>query len=198
MTNKEEIIYAPIEIESADQLHALGYRWEDCKTWKFGVTPVTVLLVPADRETSAFLIDQLNRKYAHVNRGTRCKVPGTRKPLISCPEWNSCNSCPYGKQPEDRQSHTVSLDQLLEDGFDLESDDSTSSRALASLELDRIFRLLQGENPLYVQIVRLRAAGYTSDEIARMTGISRATLFRYYQRIRELAVRRGGGGEGGE
>ena len=30
MTNSEEIIYAPIEIESADQLHVLGATWKDC------------------------------------------------------------------------------------------------------------------------------------------------------------------------
>ena len=35
---REEIIYAPIEIESADQLHALGATWADCRTWRIGVT----------------------------------------------------------------------------------------------------------------------------------------------------------------
>ena len=81
----EEIIYAPIEIESADQLHALGATWEDCKTWRIGVTPVKVILVPADQETRDFLIQDLRRKYVNRNRQTRCQVPGKYNRPVTCP-----------------------------------------------------------------------------------------------------------------
>ena len=76
MTNSEEIIYAPIEIESADQLHALGATWEDCHIWKFGPEHVRVLLVPANVETREFLVNELNSRHSRNLRNRRCMIPG--------------------------------------------------------------------------------------------------------------------------
>ena len=47
-----EIFEAPIEIESADQLHAMGLTWEQCRTWYFGTKRVIVHLTPSDEAVS--------------------------------------------------------------------------------------------------------------------------------------------------
>ena len=69
-----------------------------------------------------------------------------------------------------------------------ETEDTTSAQALDSMELERILRLLREENPVYAHIVMLRAEGYTVDQIAQKTGISVATVTRYFRRIRDLAL----------
>ena len=47
----KEVFEAPIEIESTDQLHAMGLTWEQCRTWYFGTKRVTVHLTPSDEQT---------------------------------------------------------------------------------------------------------------------------------------------------
>ena len=189
MTNKtnEEIIYAPIEIESADQLHALGATWDDCRTWRIGARPVTVFLVPADRETRDFLIQDLRQKYEHYSRRTRCKIPGTRKQLVTCPESNHCDQCPFGMCREEREPETISLDAMLEEGFEPMCEDTIADYAETSLELERVLKKLYAMNPDYVRLVTMRAQGYTVDEIVSLMHISRATLFRMLRQIRRIA-----------
>ena len=120
MTSKanEEIIYAPIEIESADQLRALGATWDDCKTWRIGREHIKVLLVPADVDTRDFLVDELNRRHSRDLRRSRCLVPGKCSGLILCPSQNSCMNCPCGREKGVNQRQELSLDSLMEDGFD--------------------------------------------------------------------------------
>ncbi len=187
MTNSEEIIYAPIEIESAEQLHALGATWEDCKTWRIGARPVTVFLVPADEATRDFLLKELQAKYEHYSRHTRCLVPGLRKALITCPEWNRCDQCPYGRVKDPEGSSPLSLDALIENGFEMEAGDSTAASAETCIELENILNRLYEENPDFVRLVTLRAKGYTVDEIVSFMHISRATFFRMQKEIRRIA-----------
>ena len=113
MTTKdnEEIIYAPIEIESADQLHALGATWEDCQIWKFGPEHVRVLLVPANEETREFLVNELNSRHSRNLRNRRCMIPGKWTAQIQCPSENSCLNCPFGREDDERQSRMMSLDR---------------------------------------------------------------------------------------
>ena len=188
MSQNEEIIYAPIEIESEDQLHALGATWDDCRTWKIGAFLVTVYLVPANQETRDYLMQELQKKYEHYSRHTRCLVPGRRKSLITCPERNRCCECPYGLSPQDQQSREISLDALLERGFDLDDGDTTSGNALLSLELKELLQVLQKENPDYVEVVRLIAAGYTVPQIAKRLYLSRASVYRALDKIHTIAA----------
>lgn len=189
MTTKanEEIIYAPIEIESADQLHALGATWEDCRTWTIGVTPVKVYLVPADQATRDFLMQDLRRKYVNLHRQTRCLVPGKNNRPITCPARNHCDRCPYGLNADDRGSKTVSLDILLEDGYEEGSADTTADPVISSIYLEDVLRRLREENPVFLDIVYLRADGLTLDEISERLNIPRTTLHRMLQKIRRIA-----------
>ena len=183
----EEIIYAPIEIESADQLHALGATWEDCKTWKFGCEHIKVLLVPADADTRDFLVGELNRRHTRDLRISRCMVPGKLSGLIRCPSQNSCMNCPYGREKEVKQRRELSLESLMEDGFDPEGMDITSDRAEAAVQLELILTRLREEDPRLLDLVYLKAAGYRSREIADRLEISRRTYVRLEQKIREIA-----------
>ena len=188
MTNNanEEIIYAPIEIESADQLHALGATWEDCRTWRIGVTPVKVYLVPADQETRDYLISDLRKKYANRSRQTRCQVPGKYNRPISCPECNHCDRCPYGFSAAERESKVISLDCLLEDGYEEGGNDTTADQAENRVELMVLLEKLREEDPTYLDVVILKASGYTRDEMSDRLKIPRTTVHRMLHRIREI------------
>ncbi len=190
MTTKanEEIIYAPIEIESADQLHALGATWDDCKTWRIGREHIKVLLVPADVDTRDFLVDELNRRHSRDLRRSRCLVPGKCSGLILCPSQNSCMNCPFGREKGVNQRQELSLDSLMEDGFDSEGPDITSGKAEASVRLELILAKLREADPRLLDIVCLKAAGYHPQEIADRLGISRRTYYRLDETIRGLAA----------
>ena len=192
MTTKdnEEIIYAPIEIESADQLHALGATWDDCKTWRIGVTPVKVILVPADQETRDFLIKEMQNKYSKVSRRSRCVVPGKKKSWITCPESNHCTACPYHREGGNGAVETVSLDSLLEDGIEYGGTDVTAEQAEAACELELLIQILSEVSPRYVRLVRLLGAGYTIPEIAVKLDCSPKTVYRLIREIRRVAAER--------
>ena len=67
----KEVFEAPIEIESADQLHAMGLTWDQCRTWYFGTKRVTVHLTPSDEQTYRFLRDELRAKHRSEYRERR-------------------------------------------------------------------------------------------------------------------------------
>ena len=187
MTNSEEIIYAPIEIESADQLHALGATWEDCRKWKIGNEYITVFLVPSNLETRDFLVAELNTRYSQKYRASRCILPGKRKAAVRCRTENSCARCPYGKQGDSFVPQILSLDVLLSEGYEPAMEDVTSFDAEKKVDLERILDRLKESDPRYLDIVYLKAAGYTLDEISTKLNIPRTTLHRMLQKIRRIA-----------
>lgn len=187
MSQNEEIIYAPIEIESADQLHALGAIWNDCRTWKIGQKSVVVYLVPASQEVRDFLVQELRAKYLTQMHENRCKVRGKNEKLISCPLTNSCQKCPYGYQPEDRQGNRISLDQMQEDGYEPGTGDTTAERGEASALMDQILKRLQEKNPSYLSAIRMLAEGYSVSEIARVHYRSTQTIYHWLDDIHRIA-----------
>lgn len=75
----------------------------------------------------------------------------------------------------------------MEEGFDVAGEDNTSKKADASMELERILSFLCEEDSRLLDLVYLKAAGYTSQEIADHLGISRRTYVRLEQKMRSLA-----------
>ena len=82
----------------------------------------------------------------------------------------------------------VSLDALIEEGFDIGAEDRTAEEAISSVDLERILQRLQKVNPEYVRLAALRAEGYTMDEIASIMHLSRATVYRYREQIRNIVI----------
>ena len=117
----------------------------------------------------------------------RCMVPGVRRAFKRCPDRNSCARCPYGRSPDQKQPPVISLDSLLEDGYEEGSDDTTADPVVSSLYLDDVLRHLREENPVFLDIVYLRADGLTLDEISAKLSIPRTTLHRMLQKIRQIA-----------
>ena len=181
-----EVYYAPIEIESPEQLETLHITWADVRTWHVGPIPVRVYPVPADRETSEYLTAELRAKYYARYESSRCMVPGTRKALIRCPSENKCAACPYGRF-ERETSSDLSLDALQEEGFDQPSTEDPNQEVSARMELEEILSRLNAEDPRLVQIIELKSAGYSVEEISARVSISAPAVYRALKKIRTIA-----------
>ncbi len=66
-------------------------------------------------------------------------------------------------------------------------EDVTSFEAENKVDLERILDRLRERDPRYLDIVYLKAAGYTLDEISARLSIPRTTLHRMLQKIRRIA-----------
>jgi transposase-like protein len=180
------IIYAPIEIENPGQLESLGITWKDVVPLKVANRIIDVYLVPAPEEVSRYMLKELRNKYHQEERVKRCKVQGAGRKLVNCIDSISCMDCPHNKNGVEKTLQLVSLDAILESGWDCESCDSDLQEQLEFGEmLDRI-----GEaSPLCRTVLTQYIAGYTLDEIAAHLGIPRTNVFRVLSKAREIARR---------
>ena len=183
----EEIYFAPIEIESPDQLESLNITWKDCRTWRIGNRPITVYLVPANKETSDYLTAQISKKYKAESRATRCMIRGRRKALIRCPDEYSCSSCPFGRERGDQLAAIISLESLAEGGIDFADTGISMEDELENAErYNEIIQVLRSVDPKLVELLRMRLEGFSVAEIARTTGRSETAIRKALKKIAKL------------
>lgn len=150
-----EIFEAPIEIESADQLHAMGLTWEQCRTWYFGTKRVVVHLTPGDEQTYRFLRDELRAKHRNEYRERRCMIPGKLKPLIPCPEKNSCKNCPY-PQHRDNQLPDLCWDDYATTFSEVAQPDPEFQRMADRATIADVIKAISAQNPKFAQAIVLK------------------------------------------
>lgn len=163
----KEVFEAPIEIESADQLHAMGLTWDQCRTWYFGTKRVTVHLTPSDEQTYRFLRDELRAKHRSEYRELRCMIPGKLKSLIPCPEKNSCKNCPY-PQCRDSQLPDLSWDEYVEAFADA-------------------VKFIADQNPKFAQAIVLKEYyGLSVAEIAQKLNDTERNIYYYLSEAKRI------------
>lgn len=191
---------APILIEENRedrqlQFESLGISFDDCKTWRIGSKKVLVHLTPADEQTYRYLLNDLRSEHREEHRQKRCKIPGKLKPLITCPDSNPCNRCPYGRVPEDRPPNLLSWDALQESGWEAEEQDDCPvegdtrmvEQLSATWEYAEIRKRMDEENPVIADIFEMRYRdGYSVAEISELTGVSRRNIYFYLDRARAI------------
>ena len=150
-----EIFEAPIEIESADQLHAMGLTWEQCRTWYFGTKRVIVHLTPSDEETYRFLRDELRARHRDEYRERRCMIPGKLKLLIPCPEKNSCKNCPY-PQHRDNQLPDLCWDDYATTFSEVAQPDPEFQRMADRATIADVIKAISAQNPKFAQAIVLK------------------------------------------
>ena len=163
-----EVVYgAPLEITDEHQLHDLGLTWDNCRTWRVGADRVKVHLTPSNQETHDFLLKELRAQHNKAHREKRCMVPGTRKPMIRCPESNHCTDCPYPAIRDNYKPNTISWDKLIEDCGE-ESQPDEHNQLEVKLELQAVVQEINAVNPKFTQAIILKSSGYSAREIAEM------------------------------
>lgn len=117
----------------------------------------------------------------------RCMIPGRKKPYIKCPTTNSCARCPYGRKPEDKQAPVISLDGLLEDGYEPAPAESVEYRVLRKIEYEEIRALMDAEDPrIALAFEGKELYGDTVQEIAAELGVSAPRVYQLIARAKEI------------
>lgn len=177
------IVYAPIEIENPGQLETLGITWKDVVPFSVGKKVIQVYLAPAPQEVCEYMLRELRKKYKQESRAGRCLVPGERKDYARCKDSHSCSACPYDRERNTERAAFVSLDELLEEGFD-QADNGRSVDDI--VELHELLDHLHSINPDYYRILKLRAEGYTNREVAEILGLEYYSVGHALARIRRI------------
>lgn len=178
---------APIEIESDEQMIEMGITDRQCRMWSVMKKKVRVHPTPASTEVSDMLLKDLRRKHRQDDRGKRCKVPGKAKPLIRCPESNSCANCPYPEYRDAYQPDNLSWERLIEAGYQEPQGTDEIRQAEIRIMLEEVCAEIRAVNPKFAEAIALRELeGYTVKEIAQIMGDSERNVYYYISKAKEI------------
>lgn len=174
---------APIEIENGNemQIDSLGIISKQLRTWRAGSEKRIVHPTPCRQEVADFLINDMRKEHRQNYRKARCKIPGTLKPLISCPDSNKCSECPYPKYRDAHQPDNLSWDRLIKDGGNERGQDDPGIENAEIKELLRkVIAEIDTRNPKYSKAVVLHFyIGYDVHEIAELMTDSESNVYFY-------------------
>ncbi len=181
ITAKVGISLAPMEIESVKDMEFMPIDQGFVTRILVGKRWVKVLLVEAEPEVCKLMLADLKKKYNSFYRQHRCLVPGVRKDWIRCPETNHCDSCTYGREPEQYDPGLVSLEGMFEAEEDVPDPGFSVERIM---EWREMFNALEEVSPEAVRAIKLKIAGYTLCEIADRMGKSVPAVNRLIEKAR--------------
>lgn len=181
---------APIEIESKEQMKALGITSDQCKEWDIMTEKVTVHLSPANKATADMLLKDLRKKYRKEYRKDRCKIPGTLKALVRCPECNSCAECPYPEYRDKRQPDNISWEGMIDAGYEPAQEHDDMKLAEIKALLEAVCAEISAENPKFTEAITLKHFyGYSVKEIAEIMEDTERNVYYYIGKAKEIGGR---------
>lgn len=151
-----EIYAAPIEIEHKGQLETLGITYSECRTWHIGSERFIVHLTPADKATYDYQLGELRKKHRDSYRQNRCKIPGTLKPLIPCPECNRCSECPYPEYRDQHKPDDLSWDTLIESGYEETDHIDFIEQVETRVTLVEVCEEIRAKDPRFLKAIVLK------------------------------------------
>ena len=177
---------------SRNTIRSLAYTvitWDDCRFLHFnGSQHMRVYFFRTEnRELAEEQWAYIDTVHSSGFASMRCMVPGRKKPFIKCPTTNSCARCPYGRKPEENQSPVISLDGLLEDGYEPASAESVEHRVLRKIEYEESRARMDAEDPrIALAFEGKELYGETVQEIADELGVSAPRVYQLIARAREI------------
>lgn len=183
---------APIEIENGNemQIESLGIISEQFRTWRAGSEKRIVHPTPCSQEVADFLINDMRKEHRQNYRKARCKIPGTLKPLISCPDSNKCSECPYPKYRDAHQPDNLSWDHIIDDsGNEPGQEDQGIHLAEICALLGSVCEEINLKNPKYTRAIVLRYYfGYDIHEISMIMTETERNIRYYINRAIEIGT----------
>lgn len=158
----------PIVIEDESQFETLHINHSQCRTWRIGREIHLVHLTPASESVYQFIMTSLEKERRTAYRLHRCLIPGQRKVLRRCPDYFSCDHCPFQRGNDTKQAHIITLTKLLkgEEPID-ETKETLDERVIRMDEYLQIYEALQERNEKFLHALILHSFyGYTADEIS--------------------------------
>ena len=185
-----EILYdAPVVIRNKADMSNYGITDDDCKYLHRGNSErVRVYFYKTtNRAFAEYQWEYLNNLHSSGYYNTRCIVPGTRKPFVKCPDTNKCSQCPYGRTPETKQAAFLSLDGLVESGWEPDSEESVESQAAAKVECAELRKLMDAEDVrIWKAIVAKEVVGDTVKKIAQDLEVSEPRVYQLIARAKAI------------
>ena len=177
---------APVQIRDQADLANYHIQWSDCRKWRFGGgKPVMVYFVKVQELAVAeFLWKDLNYEHWQEYAAKRCMVPGTRKDWIRCPSNMSCAHCPYGNE---KKRPVISLDGLVEVGYEPGAEVSAEEEAYYAMVYREIRNLLDAKDPLFAEVLEAKILDEKSAAIiAQRLGVKTSRIYKMLDKIREI------------
>ncbi len=185
-----EILYdCPIPINDKADLDNFGISWADCRFLPFnGSQRVRVYFFKTEnRELAEAQWAYIDTEHSRGFASMRCMVPGRKKPFIKCSTTNSCARCPYGRKPEDKLAPVISLDGLLEDGYEPAPAESVERQVLKKIEYEEIRAQMDAEDPrIALAFEAKELGGETVQEIANELGVSAPRVYQLIARAKAI------------
>ena len=188
--NGETLFFAPVRIRNESDLKTFMVdktaRW----TLPFGHSALkykVLYFMTESEEMSEDFWMKINSEHSQENRMKRCLVPGKRRPLIPCPECNSCAKCPF---PEYRDKHEMQ-EVVFDDEIKVQRTRSTESPDYHKLEvkwkIQGACKMMDEQNPLFAKAIILKEYnGYTVPEIAEILHCTEYDVRYYLRRAIEI------------
>lgn len=183
-TDSGETMYlAPVRVQTEDDLKTFGVGKEARWTLPFGKSSekykVLYFATPS-RELAEEFWEKINTQHSQEYRKRRCMIPGKLKPLIPCPDCNSCAHCPYPEYRDKHEAREISYNDKL----NAQKITPKESPEIRKLELTWMIqgacRKMDEQNPLFAKAIILKAYnGYTVPEIAQILHCTEYDV-RYY------------------
>ena len=187
--NGETLYDAPIEIKDKADMNHYGITIEDCKYLHLGSSQriLVYFYKTTNRAFAEAQWEYINNVHSRGYNSTRCMVPGQRKAFIRCKDTNKCSECPYGRTPETKQASLVSLDGLVEDGYEPETADSVEQQAVAKMEYAEIRARMDAEDPRIARALEAKVLlGDPVTKIAGDLGVSEPWVYQLIKRAKEI------------
>lgn len=187
--NGETIYLMPIVIKNRADLDNYHIGWSDCKTLYFGKCKgdTVYFYQTTDKALADFHWAEINTQHSSDYRKNRCKIPGTLKPLITCPDVNKCSNCPYPEHRDKHQPENLSWELMTEKGYEVPGENHEMRRFEARIEIDEVCKVISQKNPKYEMVIILKEYfGYSVEEIAKKLGDTKRNIYFYLQQATEI------------
>lgn len=184
--NGVEVYPAPIVIENEGQLSTIGITRADCFMQWIGPRKVLVHYSPASKEVFDLMYGSIRTEFRREARRSRCLISGAAGLPIQCPDSIKCRECPFPEIRDRRLANDLSWDLLVDDGFDMASDEKIDKQIADRDEVERIRHHLIEANPELAEMAEMAADGFSVKEISERMGKLPVTVYKRFERITRI------------
>ena len=182
----ELLFDAPVEIRTKEDLDFFGISWRDTKTLRFGRSE-RINVYYYRTENRAYADDQwryLSTKHSGEYASTRCFIKGNRKKYVRCEDRIPCKNCPH---KGDRKPPFISLDELVETGYEPAAAASFEEDEMAISEYESIRTMMDQEDERIAAALEARELhGLTVKEIAAEFHLSPQRVYQLLDRAKAI------------
>ena len=185
----ELLFDAPVVINDKADMDNFGITEDDCRYLHFGSSQkmrVYFFKTP-NRAFAEYQWEYINNLHSSGYFSSRCMVPGERKAFVRCRDTNKCSECPYGRTPETKQATVVSLDGLIDTGWEPNTEESVENQAVVRKELAELRVRMDAEDPRIAAAFEAKELlGDSVKKIAEDLGVSEPRVYQLIKRAKEI------------